>query len=327
MEKITCLECGKKKGMFEKFTTNGFCLPCSKKLHKMIDEGKFKINNLVQLIHDNPQRRSDPDTVEAARNGLHSIQSLEELRTRVPFFKSSLEEQRKFLEAVIQEAEKKEDPEPTIEVPQMIDRCILKYHYDHVEVHGISYANPDFSMLEAGASVEFEQDPGNPADPKAVKVLSKGQMLGYVPDNRLKDMVNDWQKHNRPLFSFISRYSPEAATIHFFLGFYKSPIENINRMSQQTVSLIRTGKDSGEPWGDRQLNLTTVHEGDFVLFETDDEETTLIARTIDGDDLGELPKSIAKLLFEDGYSEAVGIVKEITHSDQDDLGMKLDLYY
>lgn len=103
MEKITCLECGKKKGMFEKFTTNGFCLPCSKKLHKMIDEGKLKINNLVQLIHDNPQNRSDPETIEAAKNGLLDIYALEKLRARVAFFKSSLDDPREFLETLLQE--------------------------------------------------------------------------------------------------------------------------------------------------------------------------------------------------------------------------------
>lgn len=327
MEKITCLECGKKKGMFEKFTTNGFCLPCSKKLHKMIDEGKLKINNLVQLIHDNPQNRSDPETIETAKNGLDLIQALEELRRRVPFFKSSLEEQRTFFENVLQEAEKRKALKPKIEVPQIIDRCILKYRYDAVEVHGVSYANPDFSKIEAGALVEFEQEPENPVDPKAVKILSKGQWLGYVPDNRLKCMVNDWKKYNRPLFSFISRYSSEAETVHFFIGFYKNPIENICQMNHQTVKLIRTNKDEHEPWGDRQYNLTTVHEGDFVLFEADDEEKTLIAHTIDGGDLGELSKSISQALLEDGYSDAVGIVKEVTNSDSGILGLKLDLYY
>lgn len=105
MEKIFCRECGKKKGMFEQFTTNGFCMPCSKKLHRIIDEGKLKINNLVQLIRDNPQHRSDPETIEAAKNGLLDIYALEKLRARVPFFKSSLDDQREFLETILQENE------------------------------------------------------------------------------------------------------------------------------------------------------------------------------------------------------------------------------
>lgn len=120
MGKAVCKWCRKKQGRDEQFTTSGFCLPCSQQLHQTIDNGKAEINQTIELIRNHPGHRCDPETAEAATTALLKIHQLESFRKHVPFFKSSLDEQREFLERVLREngAEIPKPPEEPVQPPK-----------------------------------------------------------------------------------------------------------------------------------------------------------------------------------------------------------------
>ncbi len=72
------------------------------------------------------------------------------------------------------------------------------------------YQGPSWlDWMKVGEAVTFEAEPGNPYDAFAVKILYRGQQVGYVPrsDNR---HISRLLKHNVPLQGRIAGVNPQA---------------------------------------------------------------------------------------------------------------------
>jgi len=350
MEKIFCRFCGKKKGYFEQFTNNGFCLSCSKRLHDQISQGKAFIEQTISRIAQLPPGSDRRFLEKPVRDALATIASLEQLRPHVPFFKSSLDGQKALLESFLATIPPPMPmpvpaPPPALHIPPVsfrkqitiekyVDGQVLVYHYEDVRIKGVFYVKPDFTRLELGAPLSFVQEPENPVDDEAVKVMCCGQKLGHVPDNRLKDMVNIWKSNHRILLGYLTRIDPAEEKLYMFMGFYKNPFENIQSMETKKVRLIKTNFRSSLV--DRQDSYLHLKVGDVVLIEEQEDDSdeddsdsvsTFVVMNTDGDELGELPKKVAKELCENGYNELTGLVAEITESDSGTYGAVIDLYY
>ena len=48
-------------------------------------------------------------------------------------------------------------------------------------IAGIPYRKPDLSQLSLGSEVLLEEEPSNPHDPNAIKVMHTTTHLGYIP--------------------------------------------------------------------------------------------------------------------------------------------------
>lgn len=58
-----------------------------------------------------------------------------------------------------------------------------------IRVAGVSHYRSQVDAAEMGDIVTFEPEPTNPYDPNAIKVMSSGRQLGYVPKDQAVALV------------------------------------------------------------------------------------------------------------------------------------------
>ena len=113
-----CVSCGRKRGLTESFTRYGLCSQCNNSgreyisarlsvLDKAFD--KYKNVDLAAELANNPEFADD------LRLMVETIDELEGLRAKYPFFKSSLEEKRGFFSGALAKLEDLEMSAPALE--------------------------------------------------------------------------------------------------------------------------------------------------------------------------------------------------------------------
>ena len=220
-----------------------------------------------------------------------------------------------------------ENEEPVLRIPSELCGCPIAYKYENVDVAGACYQNLDFSKLHLCDYVDFELEPENQYDKNAVKIIANGVQIGYVHKNKLQGMVIDWLERADPIFSAISKIDDENKIIEIVMVFYKNPLNGIDKYEKITTSLIKTSKKDMN--GDsRQENYDFQSEDDIVSLEYDDYEENYTVLDSCGNELGELSKSITKKLKEKEIThDFIGIIDEITESDNEKYGAKISIYF
>lgn len=121
---------------------------------------------------------------------------------------------------------KKKKKAPAIKTIGVLDELCglpLTYKYENVDVAGVKFANPDFSIIEVADSVSLDEEPENIKDKNAIRVSCKNQKIGYLHKNNLQKMVADWHKCKDPILAYISKIDKENNKIELFMEFYGGP--------------------------------------------------------------------------------------------------------
>lgn len=119
----------------------------------------------------------------------------------------------------------------TVVVPAEINGMTIAYHYDDVQL-----VNPtaNITSVPEGSELDFD-DSGS-----RIRVLYKGTIIGYLPDNRLSGMVRDWQREGNPIRSYLS--SGSGSRPYIFLAFYDDVLKKFLSRNPDAKQFKLAGK-------------------------------------------------------------------------------------
>ena len=169
---------------------------------------------------------------------------------------------------------------------ETVDNNILTYKYSRVSI-----AFPERVNVGLGSFVDFEKEPNNEFDDKAVKVMSIGKKIGYIYRGKLQDMLNDFLKKDWHVEGIVDSVSPDTFTIA--IAFYK-PFSSFKSI---TSTLVKTSKKDIFD-NSRQDNLTSISCGDLLSMEYDVDSGSYIVSDDFGNELGELSANVSSKLLE-----------------------------
>lgn len=95
-----CVWCGRKRKLLESFNKYGFCMSCKQEVRTDIESKKQDISLFISQFENQEIRMSEARILEAVEEHLATLDELEELRSRVPMFKSSLDDIRAKLQEI-----------------------------------------------------------------------------------------------------------------------------------------------------------------------------------------------------------------------------------
>lgn len=112
--------------------------------------------------------------------------------------------------------------------PQSIDGHNRRYHYKDVNIWVVWQFSGHYgkslnsSGMRRGDSVDLRSPRKKDEDPKAIAVYWKGNEIGYMKSNRLRDMVHQWKAAGLPVRAIISQVGGEQK-VYIEFAFYGIP--------------------------------------------------------------------------------------------------------
>lgn len=197
------------------------------------------------------------------------------------------------------EAEKAERAriEQLLTLPNRFWGCDLAYQYEDVRLFVPS--SELFSKMSVGTELFGIQEPDNPHDSKAVRLILSGETLAYFYRGKLQDMANDYLQFGGRVYGIVSSLSPEDQTIMANIGYYKGVNQDEFKSLYHRFPHSKLYRLTGSSSEDRQTNIMISNIGDKCSLEYDyDKEKYLV---LSPDELGYLSASAAKLV--DDYGE------------------------
>lgn len=220
---------------------------------------------------------------------------------------------------------------PTIFPPKKIGDYSMnkKYSYKDVELKVVpSGLKFDFSMI--GSEALLISEPTNEYDENAIYVSWNDNKLGYIPRNRLQDMVHDFRKKDKPIYSVISNLtideeSETVDNVFLYIGFYTNISEDFKNCDTISSKLTKTSKK--DFFGtNRQENIEFAKEGDVVTLEYSYESESYVAY-LDGSELGETSAATtAKLQKFNSSDDYTGIISAVSENDTLKYTVSLNIY-
>lgn len=112
-----CVWCGRRKKLFETFNKYGFCPECKAQVREDIEDKIADVDRFISLCKGKLIKVSDNELGKLLDNHLSTLDELEELREKVPMFKSSTEHLRRGLLTIKQELRDREQAVKADSVP------------------------------------------------------------------------------------------------------------------------------------------------------------------------------------------------------------------
>jgi hypothetical protein len=220
---------------------------------------------------------------------------------------------------------------PAINPPETIGNYILNRNYSYKDVTlKVIPDNIQFDFDMIGKEVDLIPEPCNAYDPGAIYVTLNSTKIGYIPKNRLQDMIHDYRKKEQPIYTIISNINVNEDTetienISIFIGFYHNPYIDLDKYDRVTAKLTKTAKkDEFDNY--RRDNFCFIDNGDFVnLVYCFDTETYIVSA--DGNELGETSAPITKKLKDFNTNcDYIGIIDKITENEAGNYGADILIY-
>ena len=225
--------------------------------------------------------------------------------------KKQLEEER--MSAALKELEEQERKKEQearrqhYRIPDSIDGYAIEYEYPDVSIvipDPSVFSRPDFSF---GCGVDVVEVP--PGSPSSAAISIDGDILGYLPKNRLSGMVADWHHAGKPVRASVSRFDPDNQIVTIRLVFFgEDRFEKLVRRNPdaKTYKLVSNLNE------DMQSNISLCKRGEKCsLYYDYDKEKYLVSSNLD---IGYLPASASRLVEE--YGEDVDVyIAEIGEND------------
>ena len=222
------------------------------------------------------------------------------LRTHMAAALKELEEQERKKE---QEAKRQ-----LYRIPDSVDGYFIEYEYrdEDISIPDPSvFSRPDFYFC---CGVDVIEAPSGSPSPVAISI--NGDILGYLPKNRLSDMVVDWHHAEKPVRAAVSRFDPDNQIVTIRLVFFgEDRFEKLIRRNPdaKTYKLVSNLNE------DMQWNISLCKRGEKCSLDYDyDKEKYLVSSDLD---IGYLPASASRLVEE--YGEDVDVyIAEIGENDK-----------
>jgi len=97
------------------------------------------------------------------------------------------------------------------------DDSMYDYEYNDVGVYRPDTA--DLPLPPIGAALEFENDPTNPYDDKAIKAVWEGRTVGWLYRKGKREMIRDWIDRGDYYVAEVTENDPE---LRFWIGMDRS---------------------------------------------------------------------------------------------------------
>lgn len=194
-----------------------------------------------------------------------------------------------------------------------IDDYELKYQYTDVKIGGVNIpeCNEAAYNVNIGDRLELRKEPTE-ANPNAVAVYSKnGERVGYLPENRLQDMVSDFQATKCPIVA-IAETKPLKS---MKLGFYQVP-------KPKDTSKYETYRLTGNGNEDMQGNILNSSVDENISAEYDWDKEKFLVTDQWGLELGYLKSDTMRK--DDTYE---GRILEINEDENGKYKVKVAIYY
>lgn len=196
-------------------------------------------------------------------------------------------------------------------LPQKFFGAVLAYKYTDVR---LSVPDPScFSKMNIGTKLNAYQDPHNPDDTNAVRLVWNDETLAYFCRGKLQDMANDYIQFGGHVHGVVAQLMPEDNTIFAHLGFYKGQhqdeFKSLFRKNPQAKTYRLTGSASEE----KQSSIMLSHVGEKCDIEYDYEKEKYLI--VCGDELGYLPAPASKVIEEYGEESCSVFISEIDTND------------
>ena len=93
------------------------------------------------------------------------------------------------------------------------------YDYEYAVIGVYRPDTGDLPLPPIGAALEFENDPTNPYDDKAIKAVWKGQTVGWLYRKGKREMIRDWIDRGDYYVAEVTENDPE---LRFWIGMDRS---------------------------------------------------------------------------------------------------------
>lgn len=217
-------------------------------------------------------------------------------------------EEKKRIEA--EEAEKKR-MEELLELPRKLFGDVLAYDYEDVNLFV-----PDpcaFEKMEIGTRLNAYQDKNNQHDQHAVRLECNRDTLAYFYRGKLQDMANDYLEFGGQVHGVVTALNPEDKKIQAHIGYYKGKDQDEYRSLVNMNTDVKKYKLTGNTSEVKQANIMISKVGEKCELEYDPEKDKYIV--LNGDEIGCLPSSAAKIVDEHGEENCSVFISEIDMND------------
>ena len=183
-----------------------------------------------------------------------------------------------FHKAISEAAASAPKEEPRISIPYEIDGKQLAYKYEDVQ---LTTTGIHSSKIKPAEKLTLKENGDK------IEAYQGDLLLGTLPQNRLSDMVRDWNKAGDPYLAYIASYSDSGDKAQIYLAFYNNKVERfIAKKDVKQMKLTGKPDDFASPY----VGAECETEYDY------DKEKYAV--TLDGCALGYLPAAGSK------YAEA-----------------------
>ena len=210
------------------------------------------------------------------------------------------------------------------------DNYYLKYSYYDVHVQGSKYIDFDISKIQIDKPITFIPEPENEYDNNAIRINYGEQTIGYVPKNKLQEMLHNYlNQTTSKVEGFIHDVDEEKKEIKIAIGFYRELTEEeMKSIPHMDVSLTKTSKK--DDFGmSRQDHLEGCDEGEVVDLDYQYDTDTYLVTDSMGNELGEISSSKSEKLNE---TEKKGksfqsIILNLDYNDSGKITCKIRIFF
>lgn len=189
----------------------------------------------------------------------------------------------------------------TVNVPGRIGNANCKYKYDGVGISLIHGVNLN-SIFAQHATFDSSYSP--------VAVLVNGQAIGSLNNDKLSEMVYDWNRRGEPVFAVITHIDDERNEAVLDLFFYRDELKYLLRRFPDAKAYRLTGNRRGE----MQDNISQCERGEECSVEYDfDKEKYVVSSTLE---IGYLPAAAAKIVEAQGEENVSVYIAGINSDDE-----------
>ncbi|MDD7282128.1 MAG: hypothetical protein PUH10_09110 [Erysipelotrichaceae bacterium] len=190
----------------------------------------------------------------------------------------------------------------------------LQYAYYDVELNDINYDQIDFSKIEVEHQIYFEFDDVLNKQSRIKAIYDNDMCIGYIPQNRLHDMVIRFANSRSKQVCGMTTYVNESEKrIQIGLAFYREIDKNT--ICKEFKLTKTTKKIDGES---RQDNLCYCYIGDTVDIDYNYDTDTYIV-FCGGLEIGEIGKANSSKILE-YEEEGMDIKGAVTYLEENEKG-------
>lgn len=176
-------------------------------------------------------------------------------RKNMVIYHENSHEVESLIDRIIQQ-KMKESPK----LPNELDGMLLKVKYEDVPIH--TPHQEVRSSLEPGKQVVFINDSCDPKNPDAVAVFYGNSKLGYVPQNYIQFLINEYKRKGGTVYGVISYVNAYCTMVH--IGFYKKQVPLSECKKRKVYKLLKNTNP------DIQNTIRSCKIGQEVMLQYDE---------------------------------------------------------